>query len=331
MLNTGNATRQRGRMFIVNKFIAVVTFLGRHGTIAVALSVLIGLAWPGLAATFKPALGGAVIALLILSFLRVSPKAVVALARGPALVLAATAWLMLLLPVIFASLFTALGLAASLPDLYFILVLQSCAPAMMAAPAMAALIGVDAALTLACLLCSMAAAPVVAGAITHLFLGQSLISPLALGGKLFVLIAGSAVAAAAIRRVAGNGRIEARYQLLDGLSVIAMFIFAAAAMDGVTAYALAEPRLVAMLILVTFALALGTMLLTTIVFLAAGRDRAFAIGILTSNRNMGVILAATGFAVPPLAWLYFGLAQFPIYLLPMMLKWFARRLERPGD
>jgi BASS family bile acid:Na+ symporter len=220
-------------------------------------------------------------------------------------------------------------LARSSPDLYFILILQSCAPAMMSAPSMAALIGVDAALTLACLLCSMVAAPFVAGAITHVFLGQSVISPFAFAGKLFILIAGSAAAAAVIRRVAGGDRIEARYELLDGLSVIAMFIFAAAAMDGMTAYAVAEPRLVAVLTAVTFALALGTMLVTTLVFLAAGRNRAFAIGVLTGNRNMGVVLAATGFAIPPLAWLYFSLAQFPIYLLPILLKWLAGKLETP--
>jgi BASS family bile acid:Na+ symporter len=314
-------------MVIVNRFIAPLSLLGRHGTLVIAPAVLIGLAWPGLAATFKPALGGAVVALLVLSFLRVKPATLVSLTRHPLLALTATAWLMLVLPVILAGLFTALGLAAALPDLYFVLVLQSCAPAMMSAPSMAALIGVDAALTLACLLCSMAAAPVVAGAITHVFLGQSLVSPLAFGGRLFVLIAGSAAVAAVIRRVAGSDRIEARYELLDGLSVIAMFVFAAAAMDGVTAYTVAEPRLVAVLTAVAFALALGTMLMTTIVFLAAGRDRAFAIGILTGNRNMGVILAGTGFAIPPLAWLYFGLAQFPIYLLPVLLKWLAGKLE----
>ena len=40
------------------------------------------------------------------------------------------------------------------------------------------------------------------------------------------------------------------------------------------------------------------------------------------------MLTATGFAVPELAWLYFGLAQFPIYLLPLVLKPLARRLGR---
>ena len=37
-------------------------------------------------------------------------------------------------------------------------------------------------------------------------------------------------------------------------------------------------------------------------------------------------MAATGFLVPDIAWLYFGLAQFPIYLLPHLLKRLATRL-----
>jgi len=66
--------------------------------------------------------------------------------------------------------------------------------------------------------------------------------------------------------------------------------------------------------------------LTALVFLKTGRARAFAIGLIAGNRNIGLMLAATGFAVPDDAWLYFALAQFPIYLLPHLLKPLARRL-----
>jgi BASS family bile acid:Na+ symporter len=332
MLNSLHASKTARRMFPLTKimatFAAALAFIGRHGTIAVALSIVLGLLLPGLAALFKPVLGEAVVALLVLSFLRVNPVALGALARRPLIVLGATAWLMLLLPAVFAGLFTALGLKATMPELYFILILQSCSPALMSAPAMAALMGLDVALTLACLLGSMVAVPFVAALVTHIFLGAALIAPFDFGVRLFALIAGSAAAAAVIRWWFGGTAIEARYELLDGFSVIAMFIFAMAAMDGVTAHALADPRLVAALTALTFALTIGTIVVTTLVFLAAGRERAFAIGILTGNRNMGVMLAATGFAVPPTGWLYFGLAQFPIYLLPVVLKWLAARMSR---
>ena len=307
---------------------AMLAFFGRHGTIAVAASIVIGLALPMLAAFFKPLLGPAIIVLLILAFLRVDPAALAGLARRPALPLLSVLWIMGALPVILGVIFNASGLAASLPDLYLMLMLQACAPGLMSSPALAALIGVDVALTLAGLLLTMIVAPVVAAVFTHVFLGITIITPLELAVRLFLLIAGSAAAAALIRRIAGTARIERNRDMIDGLSVAGMFIFAMAAMDGVAAHFIAAPLLVAALTLLTFGLSLGTMLATTLLFLPAGRERAFSIGILAANRNVGIMLTATGFAVPELAWLYFGLAQFPIYLLPLVLKPLARRLGR---
>ena len=41
---------------------------------------------------------------------------------------------------------------------------------------------------------------------------------------------------------------------------------------------------------------------------------------------MGLMLAAAGGALPDVAWLYFALSQFPIYLSPQLLKAVVRRL-----
>ena len=315
-------------MLLVNSLIAALGFLGRLGTLAVALSVFAGLLLPGLAATLKPILSETIVVLLVLSFVRVRPEALGAIFRRPALVLTATGWVMLVMPPATAALFALAGVKSASPDLYFILVLQSCSASLMSSPALAALMGLDVALTVAGLALTMMAVPFTATAFTHLFLGASIISPSSLGIRLFLTIAGSAAAAAAIRWSFGNDRVDASRDLIDGLSVIALFVFAVAAMDGVAAHALANPALVLGLIALSFAISLGTILLTTLVFWPAGRHRAFAIGLLTSNRNMGLMLATTGFAVPDMVWLYFALAQFPIYLLPMLLKPVARRLEQ---
>jgi hypothetical protein len=37
---------------------------------------------------------------------------------------------------------------------------------------------------------------------------------------------------------------------------------------------------------------------------------------MVSQRNMGLMLAATGGLLPDVTWLYFALAQFPIYFSP---------------
>jgi hypothetical protein len=315
-------------MIVIKILATLLARVGQHGTIAVALSIFAGLLLPGLASSLKPWLGETIVVLLTLAFLRVEPAALRTLARRPALVVATAAWVMVVTPALLAGTFLMLGFGKTLPDLYFMLVLQSCAPSLMSSPALAALIGVDVALTLASLLLCTALAPFTAALFTHFFLGNALIEPLSFGTKLFLIIGGSALAANVVRRLAGNARIEAHREVVDGLSVIGMFIFAAAAMDGVIAHFLDRPGFVLGLTALTFAVALGMMAITAALFIRAGRHRAFAIGILTGNRNIGLMLTAVGFAVPDLAWLYFGLAQFPIYLLPALLKPLARRLQQ---
>jgi BASS family bile acid:Na+ symporter len=234
---------------------------------------------------------------------------------------------MLLVPTVLGIGFLTFGLDQSMPGLYFMLVLQMSAPGLMSSPALAALLGLDVALTLATLIVSTAITPLTASLFTHVFLGTALASPFGFGLRLFLIIAGCALAAAIIRRVAGPTFIAAQRERIDGLSVIAMFMFAVAAMDGVADHFRANPLLVLELTALAFALALGLIAVTALVFLRAGRARAFAIGLIAGNRNIGLMLAASGFAVPDVAWLYFALAQFPIYLLPHLLKPLVRRLS----
>jgi len=309
---------------------AALTLIGRHGTLLAAASIFVGLAVPPLAAAFKPYLGEAIIVMLTLAFLRVDPAELRKHWSQPGLITAATVWLMLVVPAALGVLFLSFGLGQRMPGLFFMLVLQLSAPGLMSSPALAALMGLDVALTLACLIVSTAITPLTASLFTYLFLGSALASPYAFGFKLFLIIAGSAFAGAVIRRLAGREWVEAQRQRIDGLSVIAMFMFAVAAMDGVTGNFRADPLLVIELMALAFALALGLIAITTLVFLRAGRARALAIGLIAGNRNIGLMLTATGFLVPDVAWLYFALAQFPIYLLPHLLKPLAKRLQQAG-
>ena len=66
---------------------------------------------------------------------------------------------------------------------------------------------------------------------------------------------------------------------------------------------------------------------TTLIFRQVGHDRALALGLMVSQRNMGLMLAATDGVLPGTTWLYFALSQFPIYLSPQLLKPIVRRLS----
>jgi BASS family bile acid:Na+ symporter len=314
-------------MKLAGALAAALTFVGRHGTLVAAASIFVGLAVPGLAAAFKPYLGEAIIAMLTLAFLRVDPTELRHHFTRPGLIAAATLWAMLIAPAALGIVFLAFGLDQRMPGLYFMLVLQMSAPGLMSSPALAALLGLDVALTLASLIVSTAITPLTASLFTHIYLGTALASPLGFGLKLFLIIAGCALAGAVIRRVTGRNFIEAQRERIDGLSVLAMFMFAVAAMDGVTEHFRANPLLVIALTALAFVLALAMMAITAMVFLRAGRARAIAIGLIAGNRNIGLMLAATGFVVPDIAWLYFALAQFPIYLLPHLLKPLAKQFS----
>src|SRR3990172_9279008 len=248
---------------------ATLSFIGRHGTVFAAASVFVGLAVPPLAAAVKPYLGEAIVAMLTLAFLRVDPTELRHHVTRPGLIAAATVWVMLIVPVALGALFLGLGLDRSMPGLYFMLVLQMSAPGLMSSPALAALMGLDIALTLASLIVSTAITPLTASLFTHVFLGTALASPLAFGFKLFLIIAGCAFAAAVVRRIAGRVWVERQRERIDGLSVIAMFTFAVAAMDGVADHARANPLLVIGLTALAFTLALGLIAITPLVFARA--------------------------------------------------------------
>jgi hypothetical protein len=309
---------------------AALAWVGRKGTLVVAASLFVGLAVPGLAAACKPFLGETIIVLLCLAFLRVDPTELRHYFTQPGLVAVATIWVMFVVPAVLGTVFLAIGLDRKMPGLFFILVLQMSAPGLMSSPAFAALMGLDAALTLASLVVCSAITPLTASLFSYVFLGSAFASPYAFGLKLFAIIAGSAAAAAVVRRIAGRAWIEAQRERIDGLSVLAMFMFAVAAMDGVAGHIRADPLMVLKLLVFAFALALGIIAVTALTFLRAGRARALAIGLIAGSRNIGLMLTAIGFLVPDVSWLYFALAQFPIYMLPHLLKPLARHLAANG-
>jgi BASS family bile acid:Na+ symporter len=307
---------------------AALGWLGRQGTRAVAFSVFAGIALPPLAALFKPVFAEALVALLCLAFLRVDPAALHGYFRRPGLVLAASAWTMLVVPALFGFCLLVLGVQDRAEGLFIALMLQAAAPPVISSPALAALMGLDAALSLATLIVATAATPLTAPLFAAIFIGPALeISPAALGLRLVAMLGGAALVAALIRRTGGQTWIDEQKEQIDGLSVIALFVFAVALMDGVAASIISNPLLVMGLIALAFALSLVLTAVTALVLARAGLSSAMALGLAAGSRNMGLMLAAAGSSVPDLTWLYFALAQFPIYLLPQMLKPLARKIN----
>ncbi|MCB2226324.1 MAG: hypothetical protein KQH53_06555 [Desulfarculaceae bacterium] len=308
---------------------AALAWIGRQGTRSITALVIVGIAVPPLGALFKPFLSAAVFVLLCTAFLRLDPNRLRGYLGKPRLVILATVWTMLVMPLGFGLACWAFGLDQRLPALYLGLMMQAVASPMMASPALAALMGLDATLVLITLVASSALIPITAPLFAHFFMDASLaLDPLALGLKLALILAGSALVGTLLRRLAGPVAIARHGEKIDGFNVLALFVFVAAIMQNVAGSFVDKPLLSSGLTVLAFGAFFLLLASTAAAFLWAGRDRALALGLMSAQRNLGLMLAATGGALPELTWLYFALAQFPIYLTPQMLLPLARKLTR---
>jgi BASS family bile acid:Na+ symporter len=304
-----------------------LTWLGGQGTRAVAAVVFIALVVPPLGALLRPYVTEAILVLLCISFMRVDLAALYGHLRRPALVATATAWTTIGVPLIVGLTTHATGLTERSPGLSLALMLQSMASPMMAAPALAALMGLDATLVLVTLVTATAVVPFTASLFASLFLGGMLsISPLTLGLKLLGILAASLLAATAIRRILGAETIQRHKQPIDGFNIIILLIFASAVMGDVAHDFVANPLFTIGIAALAFAVYFTLLAITTLLFRRIGHERALALGLMVSQRNLGLMLAATAGVLPPTTWLYFALTQFPIHLAPYLLTPIARRL-----
>jgi hypothetical protein len=308
--------------------VQALAWLGRQGTRAIAALVFIGIAVPPIGDVLRPFVTEAIFLLLCISFMRVDISALRDHLQRPGIVLAATGWTTLAVPLIFGVSCLATGLDKHSPDLFLGLMLQAVASPMMAAPALAALMGLDSTLVLITLVTSTALVPLTAPLFAYAFFGDTLtLSPLTLGLKLFAILAGSLFTAAMIRWIVGAAAIDRHKEAIDGFNILNLFVFVAAVMGTVAGSFWARPSNTIGLTLFAFAVFFALLGLTALIFRRIGHERALALGLMVAQRNMGLMLAATDGALPGLTWLYFALCQFPIYLSPQLLRPMARKLE----
>jgi BASS family bile acid:Na+ symporter len=300
--------------------------LGRHGPVLLACGILIGLALPGPAALLHPLLTPLVFCLAVATMIRIDwPEVIAHIARPWRLVLA-LAWGLVASPVIVAPIVTRLGMPAGLAQA---IVIWSAAPAMISAPALAFLLGLDASLALIIMVGGAVLMPLTLPPLALGLLGVTL--PISIGAlmlRLGLFIGGALVTSALLRRLAGARRIERWGGEINGLNVLILMVFAVGIMDGVRDIAASRPGELLLYAGAAFAASLAQQLAGTLVFLWCGRIPAMTIGMSYGNRNLASVWASLGsFATPELT-LFLIALQLPIYILPVVLLPLYRRLAK---
>ncbi len=304
-----------------------IEMLGRRGAGMLAAGLATGLLVPPLSELMRPLLTPAVFALLAVAITRVNLGELRMLLRRPVLLGLSLLWMLLAIPIIAGLVVTWIGEARLGTGLTLAIILISCAPPLVSAPALCDLLKLNGSLSLTLLLISTALTPLVTPLMTGFWVsGDMPLSPLDLGQRLFVLVGGASALAFAVRRWLGPPGVERNQPVFDGLNVLFLIIFAIALMDGIANRLIEEPVRFAGLAALSFSLALGMMAATTVLFWRTEPQRALSIGYTTGFRNIALAVGALGAAAPDDTWLMFAVGQFPIYLGPLILKPVCRRL-----
>ncbi len=303
-------------------------FLGRHAPQAMALGVFVGLALPSVADMLRPWLTPAVWLLLYLAMMRIAWRDLVERMRRPVLSAALIFWMLIVTPTIVAG---ALAFFDIRPGLVAAMVLAASSAPLFSTPSLGVMFGLDGALLLIVLVATTLLVPLTLPLMASLLLGFDLgAEPLALVMRLGGLVLTAAVCAVISRRLLGEARVAAAAQTMDGVSVVLLIIFAVGIMSGVTARIFADPSDIAYVAVLSFTLYLGLMVLGFVVFALAvpgvGRRGALSAGFISGTRNLAIILAVLPANVDLDLPLFFAVAQFPIYIMPMVLRPVFRKL-----
>ena len=308
--------------------ISLLKFLSRHAMAAMAAGVFIGLLAPPLAKLLAPLLAPSVWALLVISLLRTEGAAAMAHLRRPGRVAGLLVWCLAATPAITWGLVSLTGLPGGLAAA---MVLAAGSSPLISTPALGILLGLDGAFILTLLIPATLLIPLTLPGIALALLGFEVdVSAGELMVRLAALVGTSMLAAWALRRGLGAQRVRAVGAELDGASVLILIVFAIAIMDGLTARLLAEPGYVLFVTALTFAAYAGLMALTVlglaIIQPQWGRRLILSAGFTAGCRNLAVILAVLPAGADPDLFLYFAVGQFPIYLMPAILKPLVLRL-----
>lgn len=304
--------------------ITLLEFLGRHATRFMFASVLLALALPELAEFARPWLVPGLIIPLVIALMRLDMGAAVRYGRRIGLVTLLTAWFLLACPVVMALATAPLGLDDGVRAG---LVLMAAAPPLVSAPALAFILGLDAALAVVVVVITTLLVPISLPPLALGLLGLEVNLPIeTLMGRLGLLVGVPFALALLLRRVIPQAWIIRNGTRFDGVSVLSLMGFALGIMAGVTEVIAARPLFALGTVVAAFAANLILQGLGALVTLWMGRQPALTVGLATGNRNMGLVLVALADRGDPAILFFFAMAQFPMYMLPALLAPLYRAL-----
>ena len=303
----------------------VLRRMGRHATVLLPCSLLIGIAFQDFASAMRPLVGPLAVVLLLVTLLRLDWPRVRALLRRPALAIALSVANLVAVPLAVWPLWHGLGVW---PGLAAALCLSAMAPGIISAATTAGFLRLDASLVLLISLITNFLVPLTLPPLALWLLGLDLrISATDLSLRLAVIVVLAALGAAAIGAWLGREGLRHNAVKIDGCAIGVLMVFAIPLMDGIVARALSEPARLAGFVAGAFAgmiVCNGAMVMATLPLL--DRRTAFSVGYSSMGRHNALLMAVLPATADPDIFLFIAAVQVPLYLMPTLLQPVYRRL-----
>lgn len=311
----------------MTRILTWLTLVGRHGPPVFLVSLMVGLAVPPLASVARPAIGLAAFVFLVTTFVRVDPGSIARLLRAPRHLVEAVLCLTVA-PVLLVGAIVGLWPGRLEPGLVLGLAVLAASPPIISSPAVAMMLGIEPTLVVAAILSLTAAAPLLSPLVIALLAGDAVSLDIGvLLERLLGLVGGAALVAWALRHRLGLERVRRFGGAFDGVAVLMYILFAIAAMDGVLFAILRDPMQVLRFLAFAIGLAVAGYGISWLAIPGVPPGERLVLGYGTGQRNMALLIAALGTRTPDTTFLFFALAQFPIFAGPQIIK---SLIGRPG-
>ena len=309
---------------------APLAAVARHGRAVLVVGLLAGIVSPSLAGAIRPHIGLLIAVLLAIAAFRIGARPAWGALSAMASTLALVAVLQIAVPLAVLAVERGFGLAG--PLAMALLIMTTTAP-IAGTPNLTILVGGDPAPALRIVVVATAVLPLT---VVPVFLASGDLGDPAAVAPAALRLAGLIGLAAAVGFLA-RARLSpdlspARTAAIDGLSTLVFAIVVIGVMEAIAVEIRRDPELVALTTLAAFAANFGFQLLGATLAARTGAARAAAaIGIASGNRNFILLMTALPDTIIDPIMLFVGCYQLPMYLTPLLLGGFYRRIasDRP--
>ena len=284
-----------------------------------ALSIFVGIAFPALAAICKPFLLPLIFLLFLSAILQVSFGDAAQAAFKDRASWITLLWQILVLPLLFY-----ICLKPFLSEqLHTFAVISMCTGAITATTALARLFNLNSALSLVVGMAGAVLMPIPLYFFLQILIGADAGIDLSVySARIGVFIILPFVVVYLLRKIITPRADEWLKQRMPSGVLILLMFFGLSVMDGVGELMFSDPMKLLSFVVLAFAISIGVQVLSYFVLLFLGGRDATTAALLCAYRNMGLVAAIAGSSLGSDFFIFLGVWQLPMYILPLVLRRF---------